>query len=209
MKEKVLGVLKPLLANRGFNKEELEGLATIVSQNLTEASTEEDINNAVSGVVPYADLMQKVSNRMVTSVENKYKGWVDPTKVEPPKVEKPKNEPTVAPSLEDIQQMISEQVQAGIAAGLKPYQEREERSRLQNLLYGNEKVKGIPEVFRSKYTLDKEENLDALATQIESDYTALKQSLVTSGEFVAPPKGGNAAGETDDLIDFLQNGMHK
>ena len=198
MKGKVLTILKPLLASKGFSKDELEGLAEIASKNLTEASTEEEINNAISGVVPYAELMQKVGNRMVSSVENKYRGWVDPKSID----QKPEPEPEpkgLTP--EDIHKLIAE----GIEAGLKPYKEREEKQRLQSLLYSHEKVKCVPEMFRNKYNIEKEEDLESVAAQMESDFTALKQSLITSGEFVAPPQSGNGAGEVDDLITKLQN----
>lgn len=206
MKGKVLAILKPLLASKGFSKDELEGLAEIAAKNLAEASTDEDINNAASGIVPYAELMQKVGNRMVSSVENKYKGWIDP------KTANPKTEPTPDPNpepksepqgltAEAIQKMISD----GIEAGLKPYREREEKQRLQTMLYSHEKVKSVPEVFRGRYSLAKEEELESVAAQIENDYTSLKQSMMSSGEFVAPPQSGNGAGEVDDLIAKLQN----
>lgn len=201
MKSKVLAVLKPLLANRGFNKEELEGLAEIAVKNLNEASTDEDINNVVNGVIPYADLMQKVSNRMVTSVEHKYKGWINPNDVpkpdptpEPPKKDEPKGL-----SMEDIQKMIAD----GISEGLKPYKEREEKQRLQTLLYSHEKVKAVPEEFRNLYSLNKEEELETVASRMEADYTAIKQALIKSGEFVAPPQQGSGASETDDLVNML------
>lgn len=202
MKEKVLNLLKPLLASKGFSKEELEGLADIATKNLTDASTEEEINNVVNGIVPYADMMQKVGNRYASTVEKKYEGWVKP-KDEPtppaPK-EEPKPSENQGLSAEDIQKLVDEKVQAI----LKPYQERDEKQRLQNLLYSNDKVKAIPEVFRNKYSLDKEENLDTVVTQMETDYAALKQSLVTSGEFAAPPSSGSGAGDSDDLISTLQ-----
>lgn len=199
MKGKVLAILKPLLASKGFSKDELEGLAEIASKNLSEASTEEDINNAASGIVPYAELMQKVGNRMVSSVENKYKGWIDPKTIEPkpePKPQEPKGLST-----EDIQKLISE----GVEAGLRPYKEKEEKQRLHTLLFSHEKVKSVPEIFRSKYAIEKEDDLETVAAQIENDYTALKQSLLTSGEFVTPPQSGNGSGEVDDLITKLQN----
>lgn len=204
MKGKVFAILKPLLASKGFSKDELEGLAEIAAKNLTEASTDEDINNAVSGIVPYAELMQKVGNRMVSSVENKYKGWIDPKSIEPKPADPPKPaEPAEPKGLtpEDIQKLIAE----GIEAGLKPYREREEKQRLQNMLYSHDKVKSVPEVFRNKYSLEKEDDLEVVAAQMENDYAALKQSLVTSGEFVAPPQSSHGAGEVDDLISKLQN----
>lgn len=203
MKAKVLAVLKPLLVSKGFSKEELEGLAEIAAKNLTEASTDEEVNNAVGGVVPYAELMQKMGNRMVSSVENKYKGWIDPKTIEPnpkpnldPKPQEPKSL-----SVEDIQKLIAD----GIEVGLKPYREKEEKQRLHSLLVSHEKVKSVPEVFRNKYAIEKEEDLEAVAAQIENEYTALKQSLLTSGEFANPPQSGNGSGEVDDLINKLQN----
>lgn len=203
MKEKILNLLKPLLSPKGFSKEELEGLADIASKNLTDTSTEEDINNVVDGILPYAEMMQKVGNRYATQVEKKYEGYVKPkadTTPAPPKPdEKPKPSEPKAMTAEDVQKMIQE----GIAAGLKPYQEREEKQRLQNLLFSNDKVKSIPEVFRNKYSLEKEEDLETVAAQMETDYAALKQSLVTSGEFVAPPSSGNGTGDSDDLISVL------
>lgn len=201
MKEKILNLLKPLLSPKGFSKEELEGLADIASKNLTDTSTEEDINNVVNGILPYAEMMQRVGNRYATQVEKKYEGYVKPQAN--PEPAKPKDEPKPsepkAMTAEDIQKMIRE----GIAAGLKPYQEREEKLRLQNLLFSNDKVKSIPEVFRNKYSLEKEEDLETVAAQMETDYAALKQSLVTSGEFVAPPSSGNGTGDSDDLISAL------
>ena len=198
MKQKVLSLLKPLLASKGFSKEELEGLATIAAQNLNEASTDEDVNNAVSGVVPFADMMQRVANRMVSTVEAKYKGWVDPSKVEPTP------EPKPAISMDDIQKMIAERVSEGIEAGLRPIREKEEKQRLQSILYAHEKVKSVPEAFRSKYTLDSEDNLEVVASQMENDYTALRQELIKSGEFATPPQQGGVVGETDDLIQQFQ-----
>lgn len=198
MKSKVLAMLKPILASKGFNKEELEGLAEIAAKNLTEASTSEEIDNVVNGIIPYADLMQRVGNRMVTSVESKYKGWIDPSKVEPPKQEPPKEEPKGL-TADEIQKLISE----GIAAGLKPYQEREEKQRLHTLLNSHDKVKTIPEAFRNKYVVEREEDIDNVATQMEADFAQVKQALVTSGEFVTPPTSGGGASETDDLINML------
>lgn len=203
MKQKVLTLLKPLLASKGFSKEELEGLATIAAANLSEASTDEDVNNAVSGVVPYADMMQRVSNRMVSTVEAKYKGWVDPTKVvEPKPTEVVAQKPSY--SMEEIQKLIADRV-SEIEADIRSIREKEEKQRLQTILYAHEKVKSVPEAFRRNYTLDNEDNLEVVASQMENDYTALRQELLKSGEFATPPQQGGVVGDTDDLIQKLQN----
>ena len=57
----------------------------------------------------------------------------------------------------------------GIAAGLKPYKEKEERERLDNLLQSSDKLKDVPEVFRRQYRLEKEEDLDNMLTKINME----------------------------------------
>jgi len=206
MKEKLLKQLKPLLADKGLSKDELESLAEIAAKNLTDESTEEDVNNVIDSVKPYVDLMQRVGNRYATTTEKKFKGWVKP---EPKEVEnatantEPKKEveSNQKPfSAEEIAKLIEQQV----SERMKPFEQAAEAKRLRSLLDSNEKVKSIPEAFRRNYTLDKEEDLDDLANRIETDYTALKQELVKSGEFVTPPERSDAGGDNDDLINQLQ-----
>ena len=44
-------------------------LAELIAKNLDDASTDEEINNAVSGILPYAELMQKIGNRYAADIE--------------------------------------------------------------------------------------------------------------------------------------------
>lgn len=210
MNKKFHDKLKTLFADKGLSKEELERLAEIGSQNLTEASTDEEIDNAASGVTPFVELMQKVGNRYATSVEKKYEGYVKP--VEKQSVSELKSKPVeteskpkdVTPTKADINKLI----EASVAEALKPFRQQAEAKRLQALLDGNEKVKAIPKAFRRNYKLEKEEDLENVANRIESDYTALKQELVNSGEFVAPPSTSTKEEEGSELIKELQ-GMSK
>ena len=65
-------------------------------------------------------------------------------------------------------------------------------------------MKDIPEQFRSRYQLDKEENLETLAQQCADDWTALKQTMVSSGLFVAAPKVSTEADEQNDFVKAMQ-----
>ena len=65
-------------------------------------------------------------------------------------------------------------------------------------------MKDIPEQCRSRYQLDKEENLETLAQQCADDWTALKQSLVASGSFVEAPKATTPEDEQNDFIKMMQ-----
>lgn len=69
MKEKVLQALKPKVSSLGFSKDELEGVAETISTNLTDESTEEQINQAIDAVIPFL----KVSQSMATRVINQQK----------------------------------------------------------------------------------------------------------------------------------------
>lgn len=211
MKKKLFNVLKPLVANKGLSKEEIEGLAEIYAKNLTETSTDEEINNVANGIIPIADMMQKTGNRLATSVETKYKGYIDPATLEKyNEWLKAQNNPAPDPNKPDPNQPkpltaeeISRMIQEGIAAGLKPMQEQQEKARLSSLLAAHEKVKAIPQAFRSRYTLDKEENLDTIASQMEADYAELKQQLVRDGVFQEAPHTGEE--NIDDDIQALQD----
>lgn len=63
MNKKVFNALKTLYADKGLSQTELEELAGIVGQNLSEDASEDDINNAASGVSAYVNIMQKFGNR--------------------------------------------------------------------------------------------------------------------------------------------------
>ena len=95
-------------------------------------------------------------------------------------------------------------VNEAVAAALAPYKEREERARLAALLQSNEKLKNVPEVFRSRYQLDKEENLDSVVEQINNDFTTMKQALVADGTFVSAPTTSTPQSEQDDFIKRME-----
>ena len=148
-------------------------------------------------------MMQSVYNRGVTETNKKYEGYVKPEPPTPPTPPVPPTEPPVPPSgltAEQVQKMISD----GIAAGLKPYKEKEERERLNNLLQTSDKLKDVPEVFRKQYRLEKEEDLDNMLTKITNDYTALKQTMVSSGQFVAAPTPSVLESEDDDFRKMME-----
>lgn len=209
IKEKVLASCKTSFAKYGLKKDELSKLVDqiIASRGLTDESTDEDVTKAITAVEPYVGMMQSAFNRAVTETETKYKDWVKPTA--PPV---PPTPPTDAPLTADaVAKMIAESnanqqkaISDAVAAALAPYKEREEKARLSALLQSNEKLKDVPEIFRSRYTLDNEKNLDTVVEQITNDYTALKQSLVSNGTFVTAPTTSTPQSERDDFIKRME-----
>lgn len=215
IKERVLASCKTSFAKYGLKKDELNKLVDqiIASRSLTDESKDEDVTNAITAVEPYVGMMQSAFNRAVSETTEKYKGYVKPTvpptgPLTPPT---PPTPPTTPLTADDVTKMIAEAkaeqqkaINDAVTAALAPYKEREEKTRLSALLQGNEKLKDIPEVFRSRYTLDKEENLNSVVEQISNDYTALKQSLVASGTFVAAPTTSTPQNEQDDFVKRME-----
>ena len=203
--ERVLAAAKTSYAKYGFKREELQKISNLIAANLKDESTDEEISTALKNGEGYAEMMQSVYNRGVSETNKKYEGYVKPEPPTPPTPPAPPTPPTppTPPSqltAEQVQQMIND----GIAAGLKPYKEKEERERLNNLLQTSDKLKDIPEVFRRQYRLDKEEDLDNMLTKINDDYTALKQSMVSSGQFVAAPTPATKESEDDDFRKMME-----
>lgn len=217
IKEKVLASCKTSFAKYGLKKDELAKLVDqiVTSRGLTDESTDENVTEAITAVEPYVGMMQAAFNRAVSETTKKYEGWVDPKATPTP----PTNTPTppVLPTTETpltaeaVAKMIAEvkndqqkAVNEAVAAALAPYKEREERTRLTTLLQSNEKLKNVPEVFRSRYQLDKEENLDSVVEQINNDFTEMKQKLVADGIFVSAPTTSTPQSEQDDFIKRME-----
>lgn len=210
IKDRVLSSAKTSFAKYGLKKDELSKLVDLIiaSRGLTDESKDENVTSAITAVEPYVGMMQSSFNRAVSETTKKFDGWIDPND--------PNNKPTPpVPSTgltqEQVQQMIAEAsannqkaISDAVAQALAPYKEREEKARLTSLLQGNEKLKDIPEVFRTRYQLDKEENLDATVQKITDEWTALKQGLVSSGQYVEAPKATSKADEQNDFIKAMQ-----
>ena len=200
MKKKLIQVLKTLYASKGFKANELEELADVLSSSLKEDSTDEEINNVASGAESYVNMLQKVGNRYASAIEEKYKGYVKPNVIED------KTKPIEENSLtkEAIAKLISE----GIAEAIKPIQQQRESERLSRVLSNNEKLKGIPAKFVSRYKLEKEEDLDNVASQIAQDYAEERKAILESLGIAEPPtSGGNA--DSDEGFAKLMQGAQK
>lgn len=200
MKKKLIQVLKTLYASKGFKANELEELADVLSSSLKEDSTDEEISNVANGAESYVNMLQKVGNRYASAIEEKYKGYVKPN------VTEDKTKPIEENSLtkEAIAKLISE----GIAEAIKPIQQQRESERLSQVLSSNEKLKGIPAKFVSRYKLEKEEDLDNVASQIAQDYADERKAILESLGIAEPPTSGGDA-DSDEGFAKLMQGAQK
>lgn len=205
IKERALVAVRQNYAKFGLKPEELEKLATHIAGGLTDETTDDALNTAVKGAEFFAEMMQSVGNRKQREIEKKFEGYV------PKPTEKPVEVPKGL-TMEEVQEMITKAAQDNqkaiddaVAKATAPFIKAQENARLKILLNGHEKLKSIPQVFRDRYSLEKEEDLENLASKIEADYTAVKQDLVSSGAFVEAPAKPNLESETDDFIKAMQD----
>lgn len=196
MKKKLIQVLKTLYASKGFKANELEELADVLSSSLKEDSTDEEISNVANGAESYVNMLQKVGNRYASAIEEKYKGYVKPNVTEDKK--KPIEENSL--TKEAIAKLISE----GIAEAIKPIQQQRESERLSQVLSNNEKLKGIPAKFISRYKLEKEEDLDNVASQIAQDYADERKAILESLGIAEPPTSGGDADSDEGFVKLMQ-----
>lgn len=199
MKKKLIQVLKTLYASKGFKANELEELADVLSSSLKEDSTDEEISNVANGAEAYVNMLQKVGNRYASAIEEKYKGYVKPNVTED---KTPIEENSL--TKEAIAKLISE----GIAEAIKPIQQQRESERLSQVLSSNEKLKGIPAKFISRYKLEKEEDLDNVASQIAQDYADERKAILESLGIAEPPTSGGDA-DSDEGFAKLMQGAQK
>lgn len=213
IKDRVLAASKTSFAKYGLKSRELSTLVDqiVANRGLTDESKDEDVNSAITAFEPVVGLMQTMFNRAQIETEKKFEGWIDPNKPTPPTPPTPPVAPEGALTTEQVQKMIAEAsannqkaISDAVAQALAPYKEREEKARLTSLLQGNEKLKDIPEVFRTRYQLDKEENLDATVQKITDEWTTLKQGLVSSGQYVEAPKATSKTDEQNEFIKAMQ-----
>lgn len=207
IKDKVLASCKTSYAKYGLKKDELSKLVDniITNRSLTDESSDEDVSGAVTAFEPMVGLMQSMFNRAVSETDKKYEGWKKPEPLTPPVSQ------SEALTAEMVTKMIADAtannqktIADAVAAAVAPFKEKEEKQRLASLLQKSKKLKDIPESFRSRYQLDKEENLDSVTEQITNDFTALKQQLVSSGAFVEAPRQTSPQTEQEDFIKRMQ-----
>lgn len=211
IKDKVLASCKTSYAKYGLKKNELSMLVDniIANRGLTDESKDEDVDGAVTAFEPLVGLMQSMYNRAIAETDKKYEGYEKPKQVEEPPT--PQVTPINALTVEAVAKMIADAnagnqkaISDAVAAAVAPFKEKEEKARLSSLLQNSDKLKNIPESFRSRYQLDKEENLDSVTEQITNDFTTLKQQLVSSGAFVEAPRQTTPQTEQEDFIKRMQ-----
>jgi hypothetical protein len=184
---KVLGLIATNLAKKVTDESEIEGKIT-------------ELENLPISLKEFADMLQSEGDRRVTEAlkkprnENDAEDEDEEEEATPPaKKPKAKGDSALAQQVQQLTQMVQNLTQAGVQKSLT------------EKLHAQLKDKKIPLQMAKGVTIEKEEDIEAAITQIESDYTDFKQELVNQGLAVqTTPAGGNAViggNATEKVLD--------
>lgn len=175
----------------GLSKAFLGLLAKQMATKVTEESGIDaaiaELDNAPITVQDLAAEFQREGDRRVTDAKKEWEKKNPPKPLDPPKPDDPIKDDPEMPAWAKTLIKSNENLQKDITALTKD----KAQSTIQTKLTEKLKDKKIPSSYYAKRALpEKEEDLDAFATEIETDYTAFKQELVNEGLVTGTPAGG-------------------
>lgn len=180
MKEKLIAALKNKYPNLGFSDKTMDNVGDYLSQTVTE---EQGIEPAVNGAELLLKAFQGDIDRRVADAITKVKG--EQKKPEPLTEKNQEHKPEEVPTWAK-----------GLFDKLEAFERKEEQSRMVEQVKSRLADK-VPESFYRGRTLhvETEADIDKLVTEIQSDFTAVKQDMINQGVFVEVPKKPQAPGQ--------------
>lgn len=203
MKGKVLKLLKTKYAKLGLSKETLEAMAATLELQLTEESSDEDIEAKVDGVENLLKSFQTEADRRATEAVSKAKSATDP------KDDKAQDPPKGGEEKSDIAKAIAEAISPLVAEVAALKGEKVSTDRKQRLETALEKVdpkvkaKVLKDFGRMKF--EKDEDFDAYLEETVEDLGDIASGDQTKPVGVPrPPKAGKSeAKPTDEEISSV------
>lgn len=195
MKEKLIAALKTKYKNLGFGDKAFDGVAEYLSKTVTE---ENQIETAIAGVEPILKSVQGDIDKVRTE-KTELQKKIDELEKRVPKQDPPKNDPPAGDPNEPTWFKAYREKQEAEATALKMkiegFEKKETQSGYLSKLKASLKEKGVPEVYWTKRNLsiESDEQLTTIATEIETDYTGFRQEMVNAGVMIDIPKSTDGA----------------
>ncbi len=182
MKEKILQILRTKF--QGTHAIVLDRVADHLSQTVKEES---EIETVIAGVEPlvksFSEILQSETDRRATeaqktALENfRKKHGLDEDG-------KPIQQPSSPKGGDDKTKKELDEMKARLEA----FEKKEKAGELMNSLKSKLKEKKIPESFIKGRTIESEDQIDSVLTEIETDYNGVKQHLINEGVMSETPK---------------------
>jgi len=191
-KDKIIAAIKAKYPAINLSKKRLDAIAAKIEEKVIDDETKIDAAiDTYNDYNPIADIAKQ--DDIQRNLEAKVKA-ATPKKEEKTEPVKPATEEVVDDGTPAWAKALIEQNKT-LATGLAALQGEKVASTMR--AKATEKLKEIPASFWAKATLpQKEEDLDAFVTEVQTDYTAFTQELTNKGlaQFQTPAAGAAAAG---------------
>ena len=198
MKEKLLAALKTKYANLGFGVKAFDGVADYLSKTVTE---ENQIETAIGGVEGLLKSFQGDIDKVrgeKTELQRQIDELKKPKPQDPPKPSDPPKPDPDEPAWFKAYREKQEAEQSALKSEIDGFKKKETQSGYLAKLTTALKEKNIPEGYYSKRNLviENDEQLTALTSEIESDWTDFRQGQIDAGVMIdIPADSGGGSGE--------------
>lgn len=214
MEKKIFLKLKTKAASFGFNKDELQGIAATIADNLdSEKATDEDIDAQIEAVIPFLKAGQQHADRLVSASAKTVKTTDDDDDDVSSATAKKTNEKNDGEP--EWFRKYREQQDARLAMLEAEKTTSGRRAKLEALLKDSGKFgeRTLKNFTRMKF--DKDDDFDEFISDVESDLEALKQDEGNEAvnSVTKPPGGSDGKPKkekplTDDEIKDIVAGIN-
>lgn len=208
----VLQALKPRVKALGFNRDELKGVAANVANNLIleEDATEEDVNaaieKAIDAVVPFLELTQKVSSRVINDYKKTTVKPVEDEEDETESTQPKKQKQTKEDQTPEWAQLLVKQIEKleGELTAVKAEKTANTRKDKLNAIlkdagsYGSRTMKNF-----AKMKFESDEEFEDFLEDVQADLEAYnqEQANIGLGKMGGSPNLGKGADKDEVLTD--------
>lgn len=207
MKEKLLALLVAKFS--GVSKATLERIAEKKAGSVTDEAQLQSIADGIDyGLIVQSEVDSKIKESNKKAIQN----YEETHKLKDGKpVETDPNHPSPPGGGDDLKTLIANAIKDAVTP-LQQKLEGYERKETQAALFSKVKTKlsekKIPESFWAKrgINIEKEEQLDEIVSEIETDYTAFKQEMVNQGVMLdVPPSSNHLDGNVEDFVSTMKD----
>lgn len=202
MKEKLIAALKTKYKNLGFGDKAFDGVAEYLSKTVTEDS---QIETAIAGVEPILKSIQGDIDKVRTEKSDLQKKIDELEKKVPKEKEEEKKDDSNEPGWFKAYREKQEAETLALKQEVDGFKKKETQTGYSSKLKETLKEKGIPEGYWNKrnLTIESDEQLTAIAAEIETDYTGFKQEMVNQGVMIDIPKSTDGASKEGATLGKL------
>ena len=188
MREQIITQLKAKLQTLGvknLSKSRIDAIADKLAPKITEESQIDGKLDELNELFPFADIAKQ--DDKVRTLEAKAKATTTTNNAG--------NENTEDDPIKQLVQTVQQ-----LNEKVSSFEKEKQQSKLSQTLAAKLQEKKIPAAFLKGRTVESEDQLDAVISEVEADFTAVKQELVNQGfSQTSAPVGGGTTLKTDNV----------